>query len=100
MLSSVAVASCEAEVLLATLSVQHGLAEGTVHAVRYAWPLGDDGDTCCPSHAVTGQAPTAACAPGSCSIYSSKTELPANPFFALVTSGGKCECPSPQKCDA
>ena len=74
--------------------------EGTVHAVRYAWPLGDDGDTCCPSHAVTGQAPTAACAPGSCSIYSSKTELPANPFFARVTSGGKCECPSPQKCDA
>ena len=25
----------------------------TLHAVRYAWPLGDDGDTCCPDEKVS-----------------------------------------------
>ena len=67
-----------------------------VHAVRYAWPLGDDGDTCCPGADVA--AGYTVCAPGSCPILSEKSQLPANPFFAAV-SNGKCSCEAPQVCD-
>eukprot|EP00937_MAST-01D_sp_MAST-1D-sp2_P001328 g1328.t1 len=79
-----------------------GLAGAEVHAVRYAWPLGDDGDTCCPQASVTGNGDTvvAPCVPGSCPLLSAKSQLPANPFFARLTDAGKCECAAPQVCDA
>jgi hypothetical protein len=76
----------------------------TVHAVKYAWPMGDDGDTCCPQVAVTGQNEerVSACIPGSCPIFSKSHQLPANPFFAAVTvtGAGKCKCGAPQVYDA
>mmetsp|Transcript_115012 Transcript_115012/g.326241 ORF Transcript_115012/g.326241 Transcript_115012/m.326241 type:complete len:119 (+) Transcript_115012:1-357(+) len=68
-------------------------------AVRLAWPLFDQpherGDTCCPGSDVqSGRAP---CVPGNCPLYSSGTELPANPFFASIV-GGRCRCSLPQVC--
>merc|ERR1712232_334180 len=61
-----------------------------VLAVRYAWPLGDSGDTCCPQKDVSdGLAP---CIPGSCPLMSAKAQLPANPFFATVDSGSATAC--------
>lgn len=69
-------------------------------AVRYAWPLfdgfhGATADTCCPTRAIQdGHGP---CLPGSCPLYSAKSELPANPFFAVV-DGERCRCKEPQVC--
>jgi len=65
---------------------------------RYAWPLGDDGDTCCPG-ADVAQGLTV-CKPAACPILSEKSQLPANPFFAVVQPSGKCSCEAPQVCDA
>ena len=71
-------------------------------AVRYAWPLfdgfrGATADTCCPTRSLRdGHGP---CLPGSCPLYTAESELPANPFFAVV-DGGKCNCRTPQRCDA
>jgi len=77
------------------------LAGAIVHAVRYAWPLGDDGDTCCPDATVTGDHKVTACVPGSCPILSRSSQLPANPFFARINVGnGKFSCEPPQVCDA
>ncbi len=36
---------------------------------------------------------------GSCGIMAATSFLPANPFFAIVNSVGKCSCPPPQICD-
>jgi len=74
-----------------------------VHALRYAWPLGDDGDTCCPSATISGgdlsdpQQGVSACIPGACPLYSRKRQLPANPFFAVLEDN-HCVCPAPQNC--
>merc|ERR1711865_228210 len=69
---------------------------GGALAVRYAWPLADGADTCCPSKLVRdGHMP---CVPGSCPILTTKSSLPANPFYATLESG-KCNCMPPQKCD-
>ena len=71
-------------------------------AVRYAWPLfdgfhGATADTCCPTRSLhDGHGP---CLPGSCPLYTAESELPANPFFAVV-GGGHCRCKAPQSCDA
>lgn len=75
------------------------LAGKTPVAIRLGWPLGmlhGLSDTCCPSAAV--QSGFGACIPGSCPLYSSVSNLPANPFFAKL-AGGKCECLAPQTCD-
>ena len=75
-----------------------GLGERTqLHAVRYAWPLGGDGDTCCPGQ--DAQQGFSVCTPGACPILATKSQLPANPFFARVKSDGKCSCEAPQQCD-
>lgn len=70
--------------------------KNNVHAVRYAWPLGDDGDTCCPGADVS--AGFTVCTPANCPILSAQAQLPANPFFATVADG-KCTCAAPQVCD-
>ena len=62
------------------------------------WPLGGDGDTCCPGADVA--AGLSVCVPAACPLLSAKAQLPANPFFATVTAAGKCSCEAPQKCDA
>ena len=85
-------------------------------AVRLAWPMfatrvGSADDMCCVHAATqsdTSHAPgnaaggpvggIAPCVPGNCPLYSSVSELPANPFFAAI-SGGKCACEKPQVCD-
>lgn len=68
-------------------------------AVRLAWPLFgipySPSDTCCPTASI--QAGRGVCIPGNCPLYSSVSELPANPFFATIT-GGKCRCAAPQHC--
>ena len=72
-------------------------------AVRYAWPLFDGfhgaiADTCYPTRSLQdGHGP---CLPGSCPLYTAESELPANPFFAVVDGSGGCRCTEPQKCDA
>ena len=70
-------------------------------AIRLGWPLFgipySPADTCCPS--ATVQNGRGVCIPGNCPLYSEVSELPANPFFALI-KGGKCECPAPQVCSA
>lgn len=68
-------------------------------AIRYAWPLGGDGDTCCPQTDVSGPVRLSACIPGSCPILSKEAQLPANPFFARIKHG-KCKCEAPQICNA
>jgi YD repeat-containing protein len=83
-------------------------------AVRLAWPLfrtrvGTADDMCCVhSSQVRDQSDprypgpqggTEVCVPGNCPIYSSVSELPANPFFAAI-EGDKCKCQTPQVCDA
>merc|ERR1712034_271744 len=76
----------------------HGLAMGPsgALAVRYAWPLAQGADTCCPSKLVQdGRMP---CVPGACPILTIKRALPANPFYATL-DGGKCRCMLPQMCD-
>lgn len=50
-----------------------------------------------PPGPVGGIAP---CVPGNCPLYSSISELPANPFFATISEAGKCACTPPQTCDA
>ena len=70
-------------------------------AVRLGWPMFGhayhDCDTCCPTAKV--QAGMGVCIPGNCPLYSSKSELAANPFFAAI-KGGKCSCMAPQDCSA
>jgi len=87
-----------------------------VRAVRLAWPLFDTpyivGDTCCPSALV--QAGRAVCMPGSCALYTDRSQLPANPFFAVIEADaenmrggegggaegrGRCRCRAPQSCN-
>lgn len=63
---------------------------GTIHAIRYGW-TGD----CCSSLPPT----SAPCPLASCPIVGALSNLPANPFIARVTDGGKCECVFPQVCD-
>ena len=46
-----------------------------IHAVRYAWPLGDDGDTCCPGADVA--AGLRVCTPAACPILSAKAQAGA-----------------------
>ena len=66
-------------------------------AVRYAWPLSSNGDTCCPaSRVITGRQP---CVPASCPIITSKHALPANPFYATLNAKGRCQCETPTVCD-
>jgi hypothetical protein len=69
-------------------------------AVRLAWPLlggasGVVADTCCPTRSI--QDGHGICLPGNCPLYSTVSELPANPFFAVIDSG-KCRCAAPQQC--
>jgi hypothetical protein len=71
---------------------------GVLRAVRYGWPLSNEGDTCCPNKNVTGGLEV--CIPGNCPVKTARTFLPANPFYANVTAGGKCACLKPQVCDA
>jgi hypothetical protein len=83
-------------------------------AVRLAWPLfptrvGSADDMCCVHSSQIGDhsdprypGPPGGiepCVPGNCPIYSSVSELPANPFFAAIDDG-KCRCQAPQVCDA
>eukprot|EP00662_Eupelagonemidae_sp_cell21_P056812 gene56812-biopygen53292 len=83
--------------LLADLSTLNGRKP---LAVRLAWPLFDQSvgsadDSCCTSEDVeSGLAP---CVPGNCPLYTSASELPANPFFAVI-KGDKCTCAAPQDC--
>ena len=70
----------------------------TVLAVRYGWALNkNNGDTCCPQRAPMEG--LSVCVPGSCPIVSSRSLLPANPFYATVEAG-KCKCMAPQTRDA
>ena len=82
-----------------------GLGAAAPQAIKYAWgatggePNGDD-VTCCAAPAASG-----ICAPGQCPIGVATAtapfaSLPANPFLAQITAGGKCLCPVPQRCDA
>lgn len=69
-------------------------------AVRLAWPLfagykGGNADTCCPTRALLDG--HGICLPGSCPLYSNASNLPANPFFALIVNG-RCLCQAPQDC--
>jgi hypothetical protein len=73
-------------------------AGGVLSALRYAWPLFDDGDTCCPDLASTRG--HAACIPANCPIKLARSLLPGNPFYARITPAGKCACLAPQTCDA
>lgn len=70
-------------------------------AIRLGWPMFGHAyhncDTCCPTAKV--QAGMGVCIPGNCPLYSSKSELAANPFFAGI-KGGKCSCMAPQDCSA
>lgn len=69
-------------------------------AVRLAWPLfgqavGKADDACCTSQAwLDGLEP---CVPGNCPLYTSRSEQPANPFFANIVES-KCVCVAPQTC--
>ena len=66
-------------------------------ALRYAWPLSSNGDTCCPAaRAMQGRQP---CVPASCPIITSKNALPANPFYAIFNSEGRCQCEAPTVCN-
>ena len=78
-------------------------------AIRLGWPLfqsalGSADDMCCvhaasQSHMSGFGGGLAPCVPGNCPLYSSDSELPANPFFATIDeAGGKCACPAPQDC--
>eukprot|EP01043_Picozoa_sp_COSAG02_P036878 COSAG02_NODE_2732_length_8141_cov_41.736011_7_plen_841_part_00 len=78
-------------------------------AIRLGWPLfktalGQADDMCCvhaasQSHMSGEGGGVAPCVPGNCPLYTSESELPANPFFAVIEDdGGKCACPPPQNC--
>ena len=67
-----------------------------ITALRYGWPLQDL--DCCPQQPYANgweECPAAACP-----VKLAAGLLPANPFFANVTSDGKCACSLPQVCDA
>ena len=78
-------------------------------AVRLGWPIFTGAtkdfksdDMCC-VHAASQKSgdfggARAPCVPGSCALYSSESELPANPFFATIGDNGKCACMAPQEC--
>ena len=66
-------------------------------ALRYGWTLSNEGDTCCPTFNVTRG--YEACIPGNCPIKTAKTFLPGNPFYANITTAGKCACLHPQVCN-
>ena len=68
---------------------------GTLSALRYAWPLSDSGDTCCPDKMYTSG--YAACIPANCPVKLSETFLPGNPFYASIIDGA-CVCLAPQQC--
>ena len=68
---------------------------GPVLAVKFGWGF-NNMDCCTNPDVASGLAP---CIPGSCGIVTKNSLLPANPFFAVLTRGGKCRCPVPQKCD-
>ena len=72
-------------------------AGGVAHAIRYAW----DG-TCC-SNDLSGERidgmPRKVCPVASCPVVGNETLLPADPFIAKIING-RCECLSPQVCDA
>ena len=91
-----AVGADGASVVLQLTAAQR--AGGTPAAVRYAWPLGDDGSGCCPSVNVTKG--LQACTPAGCPLKSSDSLLPGNPVYAEITAAGKCQCTPPQVCDA
>ena len=86
-----------------TVDLSQGTLKGrTPLAIRLAWPLGMGhikSDTCNPTSLVQAGFGGAAI-PGSCPLYSATSNLPANPFFAAITSDGKCQCPKPQTCGA
>lgn len=69
----------------------------TAAAVRYGWPLTDEGDTCCPFK--TSTSGLAVCVPGACPVKTGTSWLPGNPFYANITSNGVCACLLPQVCD-
>jgi hypothetical protein len=71
---------------------------GVLSALRYGWPLSNEGDTCCPFLNVTRGLQV--CIPGNCPIKTATTFLPGNPFYANITSAGKCACLAPQECGA
>ena len=93
-----------------------GLGPGqTVSAIRYGAGSGGYNSTtgeylvrelgssriCCGPHVDPMLEP---CGPERCPIMSSgssagSARLPATPFFARVTKGGKCKCFAPQVCD-
>ncbi len=96
-----------------TISLQSGttvvadlapLSGSAPQAIKYAWGATggkpNDADVvCCPADA-SGE-----CVPGMCPISVAQKAafggaLPANPFLAQITAGGKCACPPPQVCDA
>jgi hypothetical protein len=65
---------------------------GTVPVgVRYAWNTDTD---CC----MLIRNSTQACIPGTCPLFASSSNLPANPFMARIIDG-KCSCVLPQVCD-
>ena len=69
-------------------------------AVQYAWH--DVSDSCCTTgdkafDALLGTTHT--CAPGSCPVFGSESQLPGNPWIAQLESG-RCKCVPPQRCDA
>jgi hypothetical protein len=71
---------------------------GVLAAVRYGWPLSNEGDTCCPNTNVTRGLQV--CVPANCPVKLAATLLPGNPFYANITASGKCRCLRPQVCDA
>ena len=73
-------------------------AGGALSAVRYGWPLSNQGDTCCVNKNVTSGFEV--CIPANCPIKTAKTLLPGNPFYANITADGKCVCLRPQVCGA
>jgi hypothetical protein len=73
-------------------------AGGALAAVRYGWPLSNQGDTCCPLLNVTKGLEV--CIPANCPVKTAATFLPGNPFYANLTAAGKCACMRPQECGA
>jgi hypothetical protein len=63
---------------------------------RYGWPLQDL--DCCPQQEYADG--FAECPAAACPVKLASGLLPANPFFANITAGGRCACALPQVCDA
>jgi len=89
-----AVAGSEGESVIITIPPAPS-SGGTLSALRYAWPLSDSGDTCCPDKQYTSG--YAACIPANCPVKLSETYLPGNPFYASIVDGA-CVCLAPQQC--